>query len=84
MAMMLTIMAKLRRVNIGHFRQHAARYIREVEETARPLLITRRDVPVAELRPVSDIASLRGSVSVVAGVDLTQPVEEPGIWEANR
>jgi prevent-host-death family protein len=82
--MMPTIMAKSRRVNIGDFRQHAARYIREVEETARSLLITRRDVPVAELRPISHHATLQGSVTVAAGMDLTQPVEEPGTWEADR
>ena len=81
---MLTIMAKSRRVNIGDFRQHAARYIREVEETARSLLITRRDVPVAELRPVAPQTTLQGSVTVAPGVDLTQPAEELSNWEADR
>ncbi len=81
---MLTIMAKSKTVNIGDFRQHAAQYIREVEETALPLLITRRNVAVAELRPIAPAPDLGGSVTIAEGVDLTQPVEEPTTWEANR
>lgn len=72
-------------VGIGEFRQNAPHFIRMVEETAQSIIITRRDRPVAELRPVvRPDRSLAGSVTVADGVDLTLPVVEPEEWEAVR
>jgi prevent-host-death family protein len=73
-----------REIAIGDFRQRATELVREVEETKTPILITRRGVPVAELRPARvDPAVLRGSVTLL-DPDLTRPVLEPGEWEADR
>ncbi len=72
-------------VAIGEFRQRATAYIKAVEETKEPLTITRRGMPVAELRPApTDALTLRGSVDYLAEVDPAEPVVDPGEWEANR
>lgn len=71
-------------VPIGEFRQRATAYIKSVEETKEPLTITRRGVAVAELRPApTDPSTLRGSVAYSSEVDLTEPVIDPGEWEAD-
>lgn len=73
-----------REVAVGDFRQRATELIREVEETKRPITITRRGVPVAELRPARvDPGVLRGSVTLL-DEDLTRPVLAPEDWEAGR
>jgi len=73
-----------REIAIGDFRQRATELIREVEETKEPITITRRGVPVAELRPARvDPAALRGSVALL-DPDLTRPALDPGEWEAER
>jgi antitoxin (DNA-binding transcriptional repressor) of toxin-antitoxin stability system len=73
------------RIGIGEFRQNAPYFVRLVEETAQTIVITRRDRPVAELRPVvRPERGLGGSVTVADGVDLSRPVVEPEAWEANR
>jgi prevent-host-death family protein len=78
-------MAKRRDVPVGEFRQRATEFVRLVEKTKLPITITRRGKPVVELRPaVADPGSLRGSVKLRKGVDLTLPVLEPEAWEANR
>lgn len=74
-------MAK-REVAVGAFRQRATELIRQVEETKEPITITRRGVPVAELRAVAvDPKALLGSVTYL-DPDLTHPVVGPGEWEA--
>jgi prevent-host-death family protein len=73
-----------REIAIGDFRQRATELIREVEETKQPITITRRGVPVAELRPARvDPGVLRGSVTLL-DADLTRPVLEPADWDAER
>jgi prevent-host-death family protein len=71
-----------REVPVGEFRQHATELIRQVEQTKEVLTITRRGVPVAELRAVSvDPAALLGSVTAL-DPDLTRPVLEADDWES--
>jgi antitoxin (DNA-binding transcriptional repressor) of toxin-antitoxin stability system len=75
------IMAK-REVAVGDFRQRATELVRQVEETKQAITITRRGVPVAELRAVTvDPKALLGSVTYL-DPDLTRPVVGPEDWEA--
>lgn len=70
-------------VGIGEFRQRATEIIREVEESARPVVVARRGRPVVEiraLRPSGD--SLLGSVEISPHVDLTEPAVDAGDWES--
>jgi prevent-host-death family protein len=74
-------MAK-REVAVGDFRQRATELVRQVEQTKQAITITRRGVPVAELRAVAaDSEALLGSVTYV-DPDLTRPVVGPEDWEA--
>jgi antitoxin (DNA-binding transcriptional repressor) of toxin-antitoxin stability system len=69
-------------VAIGDFRQRATELVRQVEETKQPITITRRGVPVAELRAVTvDPEALLGSVAYL-DPDLTRPVVSREEWEA--
>jgi antitoxin (DNA-binding transcriptional repressor) of toxin-antitoxin stability system len=76
-------MAK-REIAVGDFRQRATELVRQVEETKQAITITRRGVPVAELRAVTvDPEALLGSVTVL-DPDLTRPVVDSDDWEAAR
>ena len=71
-----------REVAIGDFRQWATELVAQVERTKEAITITRRGVPVAELRAVTvDPEALLGSVTYL-DPDLTRPVVGPGDWEA--
>lgn len=68
-------------VNVGEFRQRAAELIRAVEEAGVTVIIARRGRPVAQLRPLTgESGDLSGTVQVTDGVDLTDPVVDPGEW----
>lgn len=72
-------------VGIGEFRQRATEIIREVETTGRPVVLDRRGRPVVVLRPITPHeGSLIGSVEVLDGADLTEPVVDPAMWESAR
>ena len=76
-------MAK-REIAVGDFRQRATELVRQVEETKQSITITRRGVPVAELRAVTvDPETLLGSVTQL-DPDPTRPVVGPEDWEAAR
>ena len=69
-------------IGIGEFRQRATEIIREVEETARPVLIDRRGRPVVEIRALATHkANLLGSVEVLDADALTDPVIDPFEWD---
>jgi len=71
-----------REIAVGDFRQRATELVRQVEETKEAITITRRGVPVAELRAVTAQAeALLGSVTYLDS-DLTRPVVGPEDWEA--
>jgi antitoxin (DNA-binding transcriptional repressor) of toxin-antitoxin stability system len=71
-----------REVAVGEFRQRATELVRQVEETKQPITITRRGVPVAELRAVTVAPeALLGSVTFL-DPDLTRPAAAPEDWEA--
>jgi prevent-host-death family protein len=71
-----------REIPVGDFRQRATELVRQVEETKEPITITRRGVPVAELRAVAvHPEALLGSVTYL-DPDLTRPVVPAKDWEA--
>jgi antitoxin (DNA-binding transcriptional repressor) of toxin-antitoxin stability system len=75
-------MATKETIGIGEFRQRATEIIREVEATARPVIIDRRGRPVVEIRALAaEEKSLIGSVEVMEGTDLTEPVIDPADWD---
>jgi prevent-host-death family protein len=72
----------VREIGVGEFRERATELIREVEETKQAITITRRGVPIAELRAVrADAEPLCGSVTHL-DPDLTRPVAGQDDWEA--
>ena len=73
-----------REVAVGDFRQRATELVRHVEETKEAITITRRGVPVAELRAVTvDPEALLGSVTYL-DPDLTGPSLVPTIGRRVR
>lgn len=77
-------MSKMESIGIGEFRQRATEIIKQVEETAQPVTISRRGEPVVEIRALEKKADdLVGSVELAGDVDLTDPALEPGEWLAN-
>lgn len=69
---------------VGEFRQNATEIIRHVEETATPVQVSRHGKPVVEIRALTvDQTDLTGSVTIVDGVDLTEPVLDASAWSAD-
>ena len=78
----------MKTVPAGEFKQRCLRLLDEVAETGVPILITKRGVPVAVLRPpprptkAEWLGALRGT-AVIHG-DLTEPVVALDEWEVLR
>jgi antitoxin (DNA-binding transcriptional repressor) of toxin-antitoxin stability system len=71
-------------IAIGDFRRRATELVRRVEETKQSTTITRKGVPVAELRAVTvDPEALLGSVKYLVA-DLTSRAVALDEWEAAR
>ena len=74
-------------MSISEFKATCLAVLERVRRTGRPLLITRRGEPIAEVYPPSRAATKRGWLgamrgsAVIAG-DLVSPAGEPGEWEA--
>jgi len=78
-------MAQPDSIGIGEFRQRATEIIRQVEETARPVLIDRRGTPVVEIRALAPPqANLLGSVKILDPDALIGPVTDPSEWDATQ
>jgi prevent-host-death family protein len=72
-------------IGIGDFRKRATELIRRVEETSEPIRISRRGVPVVELRPLERGAEdLVGSVTALGDADLWEPIGEPADWSGSH
>ena len=68
-------------VNVAEFRRRVAEFLRQVEDTAIPVTISRRGRPIAQLVPLaSPDLTLEGSVVIAEGTDLTEPVVQPDEW----
>lgn len=76
----------MKKIAAGKFKQTCLRLLDEVRETGRPIVVTKRGVPVAQLAPLGPAGredwsgAMRGSGRIVG--DLVAPVAEPGDWEA--
>jgi prevent-host-death family protein len=77
-------MGKKRNIPVSEFRQRAMEFVRLVEKTKEPVIITRRGKPAVELRPAPvDPGILWGSVRVRGATDLTQPALAGEAWNLN-
>ena len=63
-----------REVAVEDLRQRAGELVRRVEKTKQAITITRRGVPVAELRAVAVASDARRSSVTYLHPDLTRPV----------
>lgn len=76
----MTMVTK-RHVPAGQFKAQCLALLDEVASTGRPLVVTKRGRPVAEVVPVEPPKALAGSVEIlVSEEELIAPVDER--WDA--
>lgn len=76
----MTMVAK-RHVPAGQFKAQCLALLDEVASTGRPLVVTKRGRPVAEVVPVDPPKSLAGTVEIlVSEEELIAPIDEH--WDA--
>jgi prevent-host-death family protein len=71
----------------GQFKAQCLKVMDDVQSTREPVVITKRGRPVAKLVPTTEpsddfLGRLSGSMKIVG--DITQPIEDPEVWEAQR
>ncbi|MFZ0801074.1 MAG: type II toxin-antitoxin system Phd/YefM family antitoxin [Terriglobales bacterium] len=71
----------------GQFKAQCLKVMDDVQSTREPVVITKRGRPVAKLVPTTEpsddfLGRLSGSMKIVG--DITQPIEDPEAWEAQR
>lgn len=76
----------MKTVPAGEFKQTCLRLLDEVGASGEPIVITKRDRPVAQLTPVKprraeDWLGAMRDRGEIAG-DLVAPATEPGEWDA--
>lgn len=69
-----------KKVGAGEFKAKCLALLDEVSESGRRIVVTKRGRPVAEVVPVEEAPSLRGSI--VREGDLISPLEET--WTAEE
>lgn len=78
----------MRTIPAGEFKQTCLRLLDEVGASGEPIVITKRDKPVAQLNPVKPgrPEDWRGTMRDRGEIhaDLVAPASEPGEWEALR
>ncbi len=78
----------MRTIPAGEFKQTCLRLLDEVGASGEPILITKRDKPVAQLTPVKPgrsedwLGAMRDRGEIHG--DLIAPASEPGEWQALR
>ncbi len=55
------------KVNIHNAKTHLSRYVEELERTGKPIILCRRNVPVAELRPLRKVRTQPRRIGLAAG-----------------
>ncbi|MFT4677809.1 MAG: prevent-host-death family protein [Patiriisocius sp.] len=78
----------MKKVSKSQFKPKALQYMRDVERTGEPIVITDRGKPTLELRPVSAQGVKQDPMTYLKGVvldyvDPTQPVGEED-WDQNE
>lgn len=76
-------------ISVSAFKATCLAVLERVRRTGRPVLITKRGQPLAEVLPPSRQAAATdwiGSMRDTARIrgDITRPASEPGDWEALR
>ena len=74
----------MKTVSVSVFKQTCLRLLEEVRQTGKPLRITKRGVPIAEVVPVARESSdwkgaMRGSAEIVG--DVVSPAVDAEEWE---
>ncbi len=74
---------KPREINAAKFKAECLALLDDVAATGQPLVVTKRGKAVAQVVPVEQPPSLRGSVTyLVADDELIAPLGE--VWDAER
>ena len=71
----------------GQFKARCLKVMDDVQSTREPVVITKKGRPVAKLVPAEEpsddfLGTLSSTMKIVG--DITQPVEDPEVWEALR
>ena len=75
-------------MELQELRDRAARILDEVYKTKRPVQVTRRGKPLAEVNPPTDspvadwMGSMKGKMEIVG--DIISPATDPEEWEVLR
>ncbi len=77
------------RISISHFKATCLAVLERVRRTGRPVLVTKRGEPIAEIVPPSAAAVGRSWLGAMGGEmrvsgDIVAPVAPPGEWESLR
>ncbi len=75
-------------ITISKFKATCLAVLERVRQTREPVLVTKRGVPIAEIKPPPETAAgaWLGSMAGSAGIvdDIVAPVEPEDAWEAMR
>jgi prevent-host-death family protein len=79
----MTMVMKAREINAARFKAQCLGLLDEVAATGQPIVVTKRGKPVAQVVPVDEPPSLRGTVTyLVDDEELIKPIDE--IWDVER
>ena len=74
-------------ISISKFKATCLAVLERVRRTREPVLVTRRGVPVAEIKPPVEpeirdwLGSMQGTVEIIGDI-VTAPVEDESTWDA--
>ena len=77
----------MKTVPAGQFKARCLKIMDDVQSTREPVVITKKGRPVVKLVPAEEplddfLGKLSGTMKIVG--DITQPIEEPEVWDALR
>jgi prevent-host-death family protein len=79
----MSMVMKPREVQASLFKAQCLGLLDEVAATGQPIVVTKRGKPVAQVVPVEEPPSLRGTVTIlVSEEELLAPIDE--VWDAER
>jgi prevent-host-death family protein len=79
----MTMVMNARQINAARFKAECLALLDDVAATGQPIIVTKRGKPVAQVVPVEEPPSLRGSVTyLVDDEELIAPIDE--VWDVER
>jgi prevent-host-death family protein len=79
----MTMVMRARQINAARFKAECLALLDDVAATGQPIVVTKRGKPVAQVVPVEEPPSLRGSVTyLVDDEELIAPLDE--VWDVER